>query len=172
MHPSLAPLVPLFKSQQLAIVHGAGSAGYDALAFRCAGLHGVRHAGHEGDRRWLAESHAGKFSLKRTLRRFARWPWERTCRHGLCAVWRQRSRCRTSSSSAYSRSRRRWKAASRRSTRNRWIWRCAGRAREDVRSDRHVAQGRSFEIAAGKWRAMYPNGRVGQTMQNRWRNLL
>src|ERR1700761_5910712 len=33
-------------------------AGYDALALRCAGLHGVGHAGHQGDGRWMAESRA------------------------------------------------------------------------------------------------------------------
>ena len=57
LHPSLAPLGPLFHNGQLAIVHAAGIARHDALAFRRAGFHGVRHARRESDGRRLAESH-------------------------------------------------------------------------------------------------------------------
>ncbi len=49
LHPSLASLVPYFKRP----LAGHGSRGrqsrLDALAFRCAGLHGVGHAGRESD---------------------------------------------------------------------------------------------------------------------------
>ena len=50
LHPSLAPLRPAVP--EAATRHRARGrlAGHHALAFRCAGLHGVGHAGHEGDR--------------------------------------------------------------------------------------------------------------------------
>ena len=44
LHPSLAPLKPLFDARHLAIVDAVGLARSDALALRCAGLHGVGHA--------------------------------------------------------------------------------------------------------------------------------
>ena len=51
LHPSLAPLKPLFDQQQhLAIVDGRRFARPHALPLRCAGLHGVRHARPQGHR--------------------------------------------------------------------------------------------------------------------------
>ena len=45
-------------ASHLAIVHAVGSPDPDALALRRAGLHGIGHAGPQGDDRWLAESRA------------------------------------------------------------------------------------------------------------------
>ena len=47
LHPSLAPLMPIYQRRELAIVHAVGSPDPNALAFRRAGFHGIRHARHE-----------------------------------------------------------------------------------------------------------------------------
>ena len=45
LHPSLAPLKPIYDAGQLADRPRRWFARPDALALRCAGLHGIRHAG-------------------------------------------------------------------------------------------------------------------------------
>jgi len=45
LHPSLAPLEPLFHKKPISDCACSGFAGPDALAFRRAGFHGVRNAG-------------------------------------------------------------------------------------------------------------------------------
>jgi hypothetical protein len=57
LHPSLAPLTAVWRGLS-AIVHAAGSPD-PALAFRCAGRHGIGHAGAESDQRRMAEPGAG-----------------------------------------------------------------------------------------------------------------
>src|SRR5437773_9822744 len=64
LHPSLAPLEPLFHKNQLAIVHAAGSPDATRSHFD-AGLHGIGHAGSEIDGRRLAEPRSGSRSGRR-----------------------------------------------------------------------------------------------------------
>ncbi len=79
LHPSLAPLLPLFQKQQLAIVHAAGSpdttrSHFDAQDYMESGTPGVKAT----DDGWL--NRALQRSRSRTLRPSAPWPWARTCR--------------------------------------------------------------------------------------------
>ena len=64
LHPTLTPLKKLWDEKQLAIVHAAGSARSDALAFRCPGLHGVGNTRAEVYRGWLAQSLARRTVAK------------------------------------------------------------------------------------------------------------
>ena len=87
LHPSLAPLGPLFHNGQLAIVHAAGSpdttrSHFDAQDFMESGTPGVKAT----DDGWLnrtVQSH----DRSKTLLRFAPWPWDRTFR-SRCAARR------------------------------------------------------------------------------------
>ena len=56
LHPSLSALKPIYDAGQLADRRGGRLARPDALAFRRAGLYGIRHARPQGDRRRLVES--------------------------------------------------------------------------------------------------------------------
>ena len=55
LNPRMRPLMPLWNSRQLAIVHACGSPELHAVAFRRAGLHGNRDARREEHGRRLAE---------------------------------------------------------------------------------------------------------------------
>ncbi len=92
LHPSLAPLEPLFHKNQLAIVHAAGSpdptrSHFDAQDFMESGTPGVK-ATEDG---WL--NRAIETVPRNTLRRSARWPWGRIC-HACCTGAHRRLRCR------------------------------------------------------------------------------
>ena len=58
LHPSLGSFKPLYDQGHLAVVHAVGSPDTTPLPLRCAGLHGIRHSGHEKHPGWLAQSRA------------------------------------------------------------------------------------------------------------------
>src|SRR3984957_15694825 len=58
LHPSLSALKPIYDAGQLAVIEAVGSP--DPLAFRRAGLYGIRPTWPQGDQRRLAESRAAR----------------------------------------------------------------------------------------------------------------
>jgi uncharacterized protein (DUF1501 family) len=58
----------------------SGLARFQPLAFRRAGLHGIRHAGRSRHRRRMAESLAGRNTRAGRFAVSAPWPWARICR--------------------------------------------------------------------------------------------
>jgi uncharacterized protein (DUF1501 family) len=54
LHPAMASFEPLWKQKASRHCARRRISRPDALAFRCTGLHGIRHARREGHRRWLA----------------------------------------------------------------------------------------------------------------------
>ncbi len=155
--------LPLFQKQQLAIVHAAGSpdttrSHFDAQDYMESGTPGVKATDDGWLNRALQRSpEAGRLAVPR--RGHGREPAAHAARRGArdCA-------CRTSSSFASSRSRRRSKAASRRSTRRRVDQALRGTGTETFEAIDMLrkADPSRFQPENG---AMYPNGRVGQTMQ-------